>query len=175
MTRFLLPLAVFAGLVALLWRGLDLDPREIPSNLIDKPAPAFSAPQLHEPGAQIGPADMAGRVWLLNVWASWCVACREEHGVISAMAKEVDIIGLNYKDKRADAIGWLEHWGNPYLASAHDLSGDIGIDYGVYGVPETFVIDQQGRIRYKHIGPVSPDQAKDTLMPIVNSLRSVVN
>ena len=118
---------------------MSLDPRELPSTLIDKPAPPFSLARLHHPEREITPADLSGKVWLLNVWASWCVACRQEHPVITSLAEQVDIVGLNYKDERDDALKWLGQWGDPYLASAHDHSGDTGIDYGVYGVPETFV------------------------------------
>ena len=170
MIRFALPLAIFAALVVLLWRGLSLDPRELPSVLIDKPAPAFELARLHDPAASIGPDDMAGKVWLLNVWASWCVACRQEHPVITTLAKDVEIVGLNYKDKRPDATAWLQRWGNPYITSAFDQAGDVGIDYGVYGVPETFVIDRNGRIRYKHVGPVSEVDARDTILPVVRQL-----
>ncbi len=171
MIRFALPLAIFAALSVLLWRGLSLDPRELPSVLIDKPAPAFELPVLHDTSASIGPNQMAGKVWLLNVWASWCVACRQEHPVITSLARDVEIVGLNYKDKRPEAMTWLQRWGNPYIASAFDQAGDVGIDYGVYGVPETFVIDQQGQIRYKHVGPVSESDAKNTILPVVQQLR----
>lgn len=171
MIRYALPLGVFAALVVLLWRGLSLDPRELPSTLIDKPAPTFDLSRLHEPDRRIGPGDMAGKVWLLNVWASWCVACRQEHPVITSLSGEVEIVGLNYKDKRADALAWLNRFGDPYVFSAFDDAGDVGIDYGVYGVPETFVIDQKGRIRYKHVGPVSETDARETILPVVKTLR----
>lgn len=175
MNRYLLPLVIFAGLAALLWRGLSLNPREIPSVLIDKSAPAFELEQLHDPSLRISHRTLEGKVWLLNVWASWCVACLQEHAVISELANQVDIVGLNYKDERNDALQWLTKHGDPYLMSAYDISGDVGIDYGVYGVPETFVVDQNGHIRYKHIGPVSMEDAEQKLVPIVEQLRNLVN
>ena len=175
MIRFTLPLALFAGLAVLLWRGLSLDPTELPSTLIDKPAPGFVLSRLHQPEENISPDDMAGKVWMLNVWASWCVACRQEHPVVTSLSRQVDIVGLNYKDNREDALRWLDRWGNPYLASAFDNAGDAGIDYGVYGVPETFIIDQQGHIRYKHVGPISSEQARQTLLPIVEDLKKSIN
>ncbi len=172
MTRFLLPLAAFIVLVIFLGIGLNLKPREVPSPLIDKPAPAFRVPQLHEEAKTIATEDMRGKVWLLNVWASWCVTCREEHPLLVEFAQQnlVPIYGLNYKDKREDAIAWLTERGNPYVVSAHDRDGNIGIDYGVYGVPETFVIDKQGIIRYKQIGPVTAEALKDKIIPLVKEL-----
>jgi cytochrome c biogenesis protein CcmG/thiol:disulfide interchange protein DsbE len=151
MKRFVWPLLIFAVLVGFLYKGLDLNPREVPSPLIGKPAPAFALAQLHEPSKTIGPADMAGKVWLLNVWASWCV-------------------GLNYKDVRSDGIAWLERFGDPYAVSAFDGDGRVGIDFGVYGVPETFVIDKRGTIRFKHIGPVTPEVVQAKLLPLVKEL-----
>ena len=142
--RYLIPLAIFAVLVAFLAFGLKLDPREVPSPLIDKPAPAFTAPLLSKPDVTMGKQDLAGKVWLLNVWASWCVACRDEHPVLVDFAKRgvVPVYGLNYKDQRPAAFSWLRQGGNPYVDSFFDADGRIGIDYGVYGVPETFVIDR---------------------------------
>lgn len=172
MMRFILPLVIFLVLAAFLFKGLSLDPREVPSPLIDKPAPAFTLPQLHDPKKQFSPADMKGKVWLLNVWASWCVSCRDEHPLLVALAekKVVPIYGLNYKDKRADAEMWLQRGGDPYTLSVSDADGRIGIDYGVYGVPETYVIDKQGIIRYKQIGPVTMQSLQDTILPLVAKL-----
>ncbi len=172
MKRYLLPLLVFVLLAGFLAVGLKRDPREVPSPLIDKPAPAFSLPQLDAPGQQVSPKDLLGQVWLLNVWASWCVACRQEHPLLVEVSKagQVKLYGLNYKDKREDALGWLQQFGNPYLKSMSDTEGLVGIDYGVYGVPETFVIDKQGVIRYKQIGPVTPEALRDTLLPLVAKL-----
>ncbi len=173
MTRFLLPLAIFIVLVAFLAVGLGLNPREVPSPLINKPAPAFQLPQLHQPDKTFSQQDMKGKVWLLNVWASWCVSCREEHPLLVELArtKVVPVYGLNYKDKPEDALGWLKQFGDPYVLSITDRDGRVGIDYGVYGVPETFVIDKQGAIRYKQIGPVTPGALKDKILPLVKELQ----
>ena len=172
--RFLIPLAIFAVMVAFLAVGLTLDPREVPSPLINKPAPPFQLPQLHAPDKTIAQKDMLGKVWMLNVWASWCVACREEHSTILAFARSgvIPVLGLNYKDERADGIAWLNRLGNPYLLSAYDRDGRIGIDYGVYGVPETYVIDKAGVIRYKRIGAVTPEILRDKILPLVKELNA---
>lgn len=171
--RFLIPLFVFLGLVVLLGIGLTLDPREVPSPFIGKPAPVFSLPQVAEPGKTLGNADFKGQVSLFNVWASWCVSCRQEHPVLNALAKRgiVPIYGLNYKDEREAALGWLDRLGNPYTASAFDAEGKTGIDWGVYGVPETFIIDKRGIIRYKHTGPVTEDALEKTLLPLIRQLQ----
>ena len=173
MNRFLLPFGVFVVLLAFLAIGLGLNPREVPSPLIGKPAPAFQLSQLHEQGKVLGKQDMLGQVWLLNVWASWCVSCREEHPVLVELAKRnvVPIYGLNYKDTRNEALGWLRQFGNPYTMSIVDADGSVGINYGVYGVPETFVIDKAGFIRYKQIGPVTPEALKDKILPLVQQLQ----
>ena len=173
MLRYLIPLGIFLVLVIFFAVGLQLDPREVPSPLIDKPAPAFDVVQLHEPDKRIGADQLRGQVWLLNVWASWCVACRSEHPHLVDLARQnlVPIYGLNYKDERDDALRWLQQFGDPYTVSAHDLDGRVGLDYGVYGVPETFLIDKQGVIRYKHIGPVDPDVINNTIMPMVRQLQ----
>lgn len=171
--RLLLPLAVFALLVVFLGRGLVLNPSEVPSPLIDKPAPEFSLPRLHDAAAQISSRDMAGKVWMLNVWASWCVSCRQEHPLLVDLSRRgiVPIYGLNYKDTREEAIAWLQQLGNPYLASAFDADGRVGMDYGVYGVPETYVIDAQGVIRYKQIGPISVDALQNRILPLIRELQ----
>lgn len=171
MKRFL-PVIVFAVLVAFLAIGLKLDPREVPSPLVNKAAPAFKLPLLAQPEAMLTPADLRGKVWLLNVWASWCVSCRVEHPLLVELAKTgtVPIYGLNYKDKRDDAMQWLRERGDPYLQSISDADGRVGIDYGVYGVPETFVIDREGVIRYKQIGPLTPEALRDTILPLVRKL-----
>jgi len=169
--RFL-PVIVFAVLVAFLAIGLKLDPREVPSPLVNKAAPAFKLPLLAQPEAMLTPADLRGKVWLLNVWASWCVSCRVEHPLLVELAKTgtVPIYGLNYKDKRPEAMQWLRERGDPYLQSLSDTDGRVGIDYGVYGVPETFVIDREGVIRYKQIGPLTPESLRDTILPLVRKL-----
>jgi cytochrome c biogenesis protein CcmG, thiol:disulfide interchange protein DsbE len=170
--RFLLPLGVFALLVALLGVGLTLNPHEVPSPLVGKPAPHFELPQLGEPGKTFSERDMLGKVWLLNVWASWCVSCREEHPVLLDLAKsgDVPILGLNYKDERNDGLAWLKNMGDPYALSAYDAKGLVGIDYGVYGVPETYLIDKRGVIRYKRIGPLTREILKENVLPLVQEL-----
>jgi cytochrome c biogenesis protein CcmG/thiol:disulfide interchange protein DsbE len=173
MNRYLIPLALFVALVAFLGVGLRLNPREVPSPLIGKPAPAFQLAELQQPERSLAQKDMLGKVWLLNVWASWCVSCREEHPVLLELAKNnaVPIYGLNYKDKRDEALAWLKQYGDPYALSITDTDGRVGIDYGVYGVPETFVIDKAGVIRYKQIGPVTPQVLKDKILPLVRQLQ----
>jgi len=175
MNRFIWPLVIFGAVSVLLWKGLSLNPREIPSALIDKPAPEFSLTTLHQPDIEVSRDSLSGKVWVLNVWASWCVACLHEHPIISQLAGEVYLVGLNYKDVREDALNWLGHNGNPYDTSGFDHAGDVGIDYGVYGVPETFVIDQNGNIRYKHIGPVTQSDLDKKLKPIIASLQAAAN
>lgn len=172
MRRALWPLVLFVLLAVLLAVGLRLKPREVPSPLVGKPAPAFKLAQLHEPEQLLTPEQMRGKVWLLNVWASWCGACREEHPVLVGFARDaaVPLIGLNYKDQRPDALGWLEQHGNPYVASLVDRDGRTGLDYGVYGVPETFVIDRQGVIRYKQIGPVTDEVLRTRILPLLKEL-----
>jgi cytochrome c biogenesis protein CcmG/thiol:disulfide interchange protein DsbE len=172
--RFLLPLGLFAALVVLFAVGLGLNPREVPSPLIDRPVPAFTLSQLHVPEASFGSSELARQpVALFNVWASWCVACRQEHPFLMELAQrgELPIYGLNYKDERTDALAWLRRHGNPYHLSAHDLDGRVGIDWGVYGVPETFLIDGRGMIRYKHIGPLTPQVWREKLEPLVRQLQ----
>lgn len=172
MKKYIVPLALFVILGLLLAYGLNLDPRMIPSPLIGKPLPAFSLSTVADPARKVSRDDLKGRVYLLNVWASWCVACRQEHPVLNELAqrKAVTIIGLNYKDKRQDALQWLGSLGNPYEVSLSDEDGRLGIDLGVYGVPETFVIDKQGVIRYKQIGPITPAVWEQKLLPMIKSL-----
>lgn len=172
MSRFVLPLALFVALVIFLAIGLGRDPHEVPSPLINKAAPAFQLPQLHEPGKTFSAQEMRGKVWLLNVWASWCVSCREEHSLLLDLARSgsVPLYGLNYKDQRNDAITWLAELGNPYLVSAVDLDGRVGIDYGVYGAPETYLIDREGVIRFKHIGPLTADVIQGKVLPLARDL-----
>jgi len=169
---FVAPLALFVLLVVFLWRGLALDPREVPSPLIDKPAPGFVLARLDDGTRTIRREDMLGRVWLLNVWASWCAACRDEHAALLALAdrKLVPIVGLNYKDQRPDGLAWLQRFGNPYEVSAFDPDGRVGIDFGVYGVPETFVIDKQGVVRLKHIGALTPELVEQRIRPLLKAL-----
>ncbi len=172
MLRFIAPLLIFGLIAAFFFVGLDRDPTKLPSALIDKPAPAFTLPQLHQPEQSFSPEQMKGKVWLLNVWASWCAACRTEHPLFMELSRKgVPLYGLNYKDKRKDALQWLQQLGNPYRVSVSDFTGDVGIDYGVYGVPETFVIDKQGIIRYKHVGPISRQDWENTIEPIIKELQ----
>jgi cytochrome c biogenesis protein CcmG/thiol:disulfide interchange protein DsbE len=172
MKKYIVPLIIFVSLGLLLAYGLKLDPRRIPSPLIGKPLPAFSLATVADPARKVSSDDLRGRVYLLSVWASWCVACREEHPLLNELTsrKAVTIIGLNYKDKREDALRWLGALGNPYELSLSDQDGRLGIDLGVYGVPETFLIDKQGVIRYKQIGPMTPDVWEQKLAPLIKEL-----
>jgi len=171
--KLFIPLGVFLVLVGFLFVGLFLNPREVPSPLIGKPAPQFTLNQLHQPGKTLGTPDMKGQVWLLNVWASWCVSCREEHPLLVELgkAKLVPIIGLNYKDEPAAGMKWLAQNGDPYNLSVVDRDGRVGIDFGVYGVPETFVIDKQGTIRFKQIGPITVEALEKKIVPLVRELQ----
>ncbi|MEY4495256.1 MAG: hypothetical protein RL744_320 [Pseudomonadota bacterium] len=171
--KFLIPLLLFIVLVGFLAVGLNRDPHELPSPLIGKQAPAFELPQLADPQKTFSPESMKGKVWILNVWASWCVACREEHPVLVELGKMqlAPLIGLDYKDKRDDAVAMLARQGNPYLLSAFDANGRVGIDYGVYGVPETYVIDKAGVIRFKHIGPITMELLNKKIIPLVSELK----
>ena len=172
--KFVIPFVVFILLAAFFAVGLTRDPREVPSPFIGKPAPAFRLEQLHDAKAAFTPEDMKGKVWLLNVWASWCVSCRVEHPMLIEMSRRnvAPIVGLNYKDKRDDGVEWLRKFGNPYVLSAHDLDGRVGIDYGVYGAPETFVVDKQGVIRYKHIGPITQEALEKKILPLIRELNA---
>jgi cytochrome c biogenesis protein CcmG, thiol:disulfide interchange protein DsbE len=170
--KFLIPLLLFVVLAGFLYRGLSLNPREVPSPLIGKPAPAFNLPRLDDPSKTLGLDDLKGKVWVLNVWASWCTPCREEHPLVIALAnsRRVPVYGLNYKDQGPAATRWLQQLGNPYTATIVDADGRVGIDFGVYGVPETFVIDGQGIVRYKHIGPLTAEAVRTRLEPVLKDL-----
>jgi cytochrome c biogenesis protein CcmG/thiol:disulfide interchange protein DsbE len=172
--KFGVPLVIFALLVAFFAVGLTRDPSQIPSPLVDKAAPAFRLEQLHQPQLAFTPENMRGKVWMLNVWASWCVSCRVEHPLLVEMSRRnlVPIVGLNYKDKPEDGVQWLAKFGDPYVLSAQDVDGKVGIDYGVYGVPETFVIDKQGVIRYKQIGPITPEALEKKILPLIKQLNA---
>ena len=192
MNRFLWPLIGFVVLVVLLAIGLKLDPSDVPSPLIGKPAPAFSLARVDAPEQSFSPQDMQGKVWLLNVWSTWCVSCRQEHPVLVEMAKNksITLVGLNYKEVRGDgdidadkitpdaertlalqrSNAWFKQHGNPYSLSVLDLDGRVGIDYGVYGVPETYVIDKGGVIRFKQTGPMTPDVFSGKILPLVAEL-----
>ena len=169
--RFLLPLALFGVLAYFLFSGLSLNPREVPSPFIGKPAPGFALTRLDQPEVTLQRDDLLGKPWVLNVWASWCAPCRDEHPLVKDLARrwDVTVIGLNYKDRPGDAQQWLARLGNPYAATLVDFDGKVGIDYGVYGVPETFVIDAQGVVRFKHTGPITPASLKDKLEPALQA------
>jgi len=172
LNKALWTLGVFVALVALLAIGLRLNPREVPSPLIGKPAPPFELPLLNQPDKKFSQKDMLGKVWIMNVWASWCPPCLVEHPIVTRIAQSgmAPVVGLNYKDQRDDALPWLKRNGDPYLLNVYDLNGRIGIDYGVYGVPETYVIDQKGIIRYKHVGPLTTDVVQNKVEPLVREL-----
>ena len=173
MKRFLWPLAIFVLLVGFLAAGLQLNPREVPSPLVGKPAPAFELPVLQQTGSLFSPASMRGKVWLLNVWASWCASCRDEHPLLVDLSKQgvLPVLGLNYKDKNEDARRWLAQFGDPYQLSVVDADGRIGIDYGVYGVPETYLIDAEGVIRYKQIGAITAAILEQKILPLAMALK----
>lgn len=181
--KSLLPLGIFVVLVVFLAIGLTLDPRKLPSTFIDKPAPDFTLSQLLDESKTISPKDLKGKVYLLNVWASWCVACRQEHPLLMELAKSgtIPIYGLNYKDvpqpddppgqaTRFNAKRFITAFGNPYTISAYDEDGRVGIDYGVYGAPETFLIDKDGIIRHKHIGPLTGEALINEILPLAKKL-----
>lgn len=166
-----IPLIVFAVLAVFFYLGLSLNPREVPSPFIGKPAPAFTLPIVGQPDKTFSPAENKGQVWLLNIWAPWCVACRQEHGVLMQLAQSgVPIYGLNWKDKDREAEALLAGAGSPYKVTAEDLDGRVGIDYGVTGTPETFVIDKAGIIRMKHVGPINADNWKEKFEPMLREL-----
>ena len=173
MKRFLFPLTLFIALIGLLGAGLRLNPQEVPSPLVGKSAPSFTLVQLHTPDKRFGPQDMKGQVWLLNVWASWCTSCRQEHPLLLDLARRgvAPIVGLDYMDAAQDGAQWLARHGNPYRLSVLDADGKVGIDYGVYGVPETYVIDQSGVIRLKLTGPITAEIVETKLLPLIKELK----
>ena len=172
MKRTLWPLIAFMVLVVFLGIGLTKDPRKLPSPFIGKAAPTFNLPLLHDLNKTFSPESMLGKVWILNVWASWCVSCRAEHHVLNSMINNnnVNLIGLNYKDEVVDARRWLSRYGNPYQLSVSDIEGTAGIEWGVYGVPETFVMDKKGIVRLKHTGPVTNQDITDEIIPLIKQL-----
>jgi cytochrome c biogenesis protein CcmG/thiol:disulfide interchange protein DsbE len=171
-SRYLLPLAIFLLIVFFLWRGLGLNPRAVPSPLIGKPAPAFTVPLLSDPSQTLSAKELRGQVYLLNVWGSWCVSCRDEHPVLVELAKRkrIPLYGLNWKDKHEDAVAWLERFGDPYVASGVDREGRVAIDFGVYGAPETYLIDREGVIRFKHTGPLTRAVIEEQILPLAAKL-----
>ncbi len=172
MNQYVVPLIIFSFLVVLCGIGLKYDPSHVPSPLIDKQIPGFSLPELKNPGSMVTADDLKGHVSLLNVWASWCIACRHEHDILVELSNRggVRIYGLNYKDSREEALRWLEKHGDPYIISIFDQKGRVGIDFGVYGVPETYVLDHKGIIRYKHIGPITREILDSTILPLLKRL-----
>ncbi|MGD9833523.1 MAG: DsbE family thiol:disulfide interchange protein [Piscinibacter sp.] len=172
--KFLIPLAIFLVLAGFLAVGLNLNPREVPSPLIGKPAPAFELTKLDAADQKLKRDDLLGKVWVLNVWASWCAPCREEHPLVMELARRklAPVYGLNYKDTRPAGMAFLTQLGNPYEASLFDGDGRVGIDWGVYGVPETFVVDKQGTIRFKHIGPLTPEVLEKKITPLLKELNA---
>ena len=169
----LMPAVVFVGLMLAFGISLNRDPSSVPSPLIGKPVPEFSLAPVKERTLGLSTADLRGDVSLVNVFASWCVPCREEHPLLMRMKEQglVPIHGLNYKDKPDDAARWLDTMGDPYTRTGADLDGRVAIDWGVYGVPETFVVDRQGRIAFKQIGPISPQTLEGTILPLIAKLR----
>lgn len=174
--KFLLPIAAFIALVVVFYNGLYEDPTLVPSPFIGKPAPAFELPTLHDPSATISESVFSGQVSLFNVWASWCPGCAQEHALLSKLASEegLPIYGLNWKDERSAALKWLQRLGNPYTAVAFDRENIVGIDWGVYGAPETFLIDSNGIIQYKLIGPMTPDIWQKEFLPRIAKAREAI-
>lgn len=172
--RFLVPLIVVAVLAVVFWRGLFLDPTRVPSPLVGKSVPTFSLPTLHDPEEVFTDAKLRGEPSLLNVFGTWCPGCHVEHPLLVEMSRTLDvpIYGLNWKDDRAAAIEWLQDDGNPYTAVVFDKSGDVAIDWGVYGAPETFVIDADGVIRHKHIGILTPEALREDILPLLQQLKA---
>ena len=174
MMRFILPFVLFAILAGFLYVGLGLNPHEVPSPLVGKTAPPFTLPRLDEPSRQFSSDDMKGQVWLFNIWASWCTACKQEHHVLMNLARKkfVPIYGMDYKDKREDGMAVLRMNGDPYTLVVSDAEGRVGIEYGVYGVPETYLIDKQGVIKYKQIGAVTEKALNETILPLIKELQA---
>lgn len=173
MWRYLIPVLIFAALVGFFFRGLELDPGYVPSPLVGKPMPAFDLPKLKDPAGSLSDADVKGKVALLNVWATWCVGCRQEHGFLVELARQNDvpIYGLNWKDDRTAAMRWLSELGDPYVASAFDQDGRVAIDWGVYGAPETFLIDSAGTVLFKHLSPLTEDVWYREFVPRIEKAR----
>ncbi|MFT5137029.1 MAG: cytochrome c biogenesis protein CcmG/thiol:disulfide interchange protein DsbE [Arenicella sp.] len=167
---YIVPLIAFITVAVFLGVGLTLNPRDLPSTRINKPAPTFDLELLRERGSNFSPEDFLGRRWILNTWASWCVGCRVEHPLLMQLARQTDIpmVGLNYKDDPDKAQLWLSERGDPYIKIPMDIAGNAGIDWGVYGVPETFVIDENGIVIYKHTGPITAQAVQQKILPLFN-------
>ena len=171
MSKFLLPLVAFVILVAVFVVGLTMDPSRIPSPLLEHPAPEFSLPSLQDPDVMVGSADYAQQMVLVNIWATWCPGCRQEHGFLLELAQEgaIPIFGLNWRDNRDEALQWLRVLGNPYFASAFDVDGRVGIDWGAYGAPETFLVNREGIVIHKHIAPLTRAIWERDFVPLINA------
>ena len=169
--KYIIPLLAFLGMAVLLGKGLTLNPKAIPSTRIDKAAPSFELPVLSKPGESFRPEDLKGQRWVLNVWASWCVSCRYEHPLLNEMAsaKIAPIVGLNYKDEDDKAAQWLAERGDPYYKAVVDSKGRVGIDWGVIAVPETFIIDEAGKVIYKHTGPITAELVNNEMIPLLTA------
>jgi len=176
MNKQLIPLSLFAGLVVFLAIGLTLDPKEVPSPLIGKPAAEFSLDRLYSE-KPFSPSELKGQPWILNIWASWCVSCKQEHKLLVNFSKtnNTTIVGLNYKDTPIEAKAWLHELGNPYQITVKDPNGRAGIDWGVYGVPETFVMDSNGIIRHKFTGPLTKKRINNVLLPLLKEMQNNVD
>ena len=174
MLKYLVPVGLFAVLVGFLYFGLGRDKETLPSPLIGKPAPVFELARLDDPSKTFSNAELAGKPYVLNVWGSWCVGCRQEHGALLEIARrgEVPIVGLNYNDERAAALNWLDQLGNPYVVNAFDGEGRVGIDWGVYGAPETFLIDANGKIIKKHIAPLTVEIWEQEFVPLLQQAKA---
>ncbi|NEV62947.1 DsbE family thiol:disulfide interchange protein [Thiorhodococcus minor] len=174
-TRALIPLGIFLALAALLFYGLQLDPRKIPSPLVDKPAPDFTLESLKDPSQTLTKDVLLGKVSLVNVWASWCPSCRQEHGELMRIARRnpsIQVVGFNWKDTRPEALQMLTQFGDPYAVSIYDPNNHSGIDWGVYGAPETFIVDAEGIIRHKHVGPIDAQVWEQEIRPIVEQYQA---
>ncbi|MEX2125795.1 MAG: DsbE family thiol:disulfide interchange protein [Woeseia sp.] len=171
--RYVLPIAALVIMLPIFLFGLMRDPSELPSPLLNKPAPEFELPSVQDPQVTVSSSDYAGQFALVNVWATWCVGCRHEHDFLLTLAgrNEVPIYGLNWRDDREAALGWLEQLGNPYVASAYDADGTVGIDWGVYGAPETFLIGPDGTVLHKHLSPLTEEIWQQDFLPRINAAR----
>jgi cytochrome c biogenesis protein CcmG/thiol:disulfide interchange protein DsbE len=171
MSRYLIPLVVFAVLIPVFVIGLGRNPSELPSPFIGKPAPEFSLPTLQDPAQSMGTESFAGQTVLVNVWATWCVGCRQEHGFLLSLSRsgEIPIYGINWRDTRAEALRWLQQLGNPYVANGDDRDGRVGIDWGVYGAPETFLVGADGTVLHKHLGPLDQVTWERDFVPLLNT------
>ena len=169
MSKFLLPLVAFLVLIAMFVVGLTMDPSRIPSPLLENPAPQFALPSLHDASVEVGSATYANQLALVNIWATWCPGCRQEHGFLVELANEgaIPIFGLNWRDNRPDALQWLQALGDPYIASAFDVDGRVGIDWGAYGAPETFLVDKNGIVIHKHIAPLTREIWERDFLPLI--------